>query len=232
MNLNSLRKDISKIANAKRAKVSQRFFKTAKGEYGEGDIFIGITVPDSRKLAKKYSSLSLKEVNTLLKSKVHEERLIGLLILIQIYNSSIKKEEIVDFYLNNTSSINNWDLVDLSADKILGDYLFDKNKKELYLLAKSKNLWERRISIVSTYYFIKNGRFQETLDIAEILLKDKEDLIQKATGWMLREIGKRDIQALESFLLKNYKAMPRTMLRYSIERFPEHKRKDYLNGKI
>ena len=222
------------MENKEKAKVLKRFFKTDKGEYGEGDIFLGLTVPESRKIAKKYSSLSLEEVKSLLESKIHEERLIALLILVNNYqksNENIKKE-IYNFYLKNTDKINNWDLVDLTADKIIGDYLLNNKKDILYKLAKSDNLWERRVSIISTFQFIKNNEFKDVLNIAEILLRDKHDLIHKAVGWMLREIGKRNLEALESFLNKHYRSMPRTMLRYAIEKFQEDKRQAYLKGEI
>ncbi len=233
MYLESLKEDIKKAANKKRAKVLQKFFKTGKGEYGEGDIFLGITVPETRKIAKKYINLDILSIDFLLNSRIHEERLLALLILVENYKKSNdeRKYQILDFYLKNTKKINNWDLVDLTADKILGDYLNDKPKDVLYNLARSSNLWERRIAIISTFYFIKNNQFDETLKIAEILLKDKHDLIQKAVGWMLREIGKRNQQTLKDFLKINYKNMPRTTLRYAIEKFPEEERLEYLKGK-
>ncbi len=234
MILKNLRIEILSMENKEKAKVLKRFFKTDKGEYGEGDIFLGLTVPESRKIAKKYSSLSLEEVKSLLESKIHEERLIALLILVNNYqksNENIKKE-IYNFYLKNTDKINNWDLVDLTADKIIGDYLLNNKKDILYKLAKSDNLWERRVSIISTFQFIKNNEFKDVLNIAEILLRDKHDLIHKAVGWMLREIGKRNLEALESFLNKHYRSMPRTMLRYAIEKFQEDKRQAYLKGEI
>jgi len=224
--LNKIKKEILNESDSKRAKILQGFFKTGKGEYGEGDIFIGLTVPKSRDIAKKFFNLELKYVKELLNSKLHEERLIGLLIL--VYNYPKDKKKIFEFYLENINKINNWDLVDLTADKIVGDYLIDKDKDLLYKLVLSNNLWERRISIVSTFNFIKNNKFEDTLKISEILLKDKHDLIHKAVGWMLREVGKRDQKVLEKFLLKHYKKMPRTMLRYAIERFDNSKREFYL----
>lgn len=224
--LNKIRKEILSKSNPEKAKVYQRFFKTGKGEYGEGDVFIGLTVPKSREIANKFFNLDLKDVKELLNSKIHEERLIGLIIL--VHNYPKEKKSIFDFYLENINRINNWDLVDLTADKIVGDYLIDKEKELLYTLVKSKSLWERRISIVSTFNFIRNNKFEDSLKISEILLKDKHDLIHKAAGWMLREIGKRDQKVLERFLLKHYKEMPRTMLRYAIERFDEDKRRFYL----
>lgn len=224
--LNNIKKEILSKSDSEKAKVYQRFFKTGIGEYGEGDVFVGLTVPKSREIAKKFFNLELKEVKELLNSKIHEERLIGLLIL--VYNYPKNKKKIFDFYLENTNRINNWDLVDLTADKIVGNYLIDKDKKLLYKLAKSGNLWERRISIVSTFHFIKNNKFEDSLKLSEILLKDNHDLIHKAAGWMLREIGKRDQEVLERFLLKHYTEMPRTMLRYAIERFDGDKRRFYL----
>ncbi len=238
MVLELIRNDIKKNSNPQKAKILQRFFKTGKGEYGEGDVFLGITVPESRKIAKKYVSISLDEITLLLQSKIHEERLISLLILVEKFNKADDKKQIFDFYLENTKYINNWDLVDLSADKIIGNFLFYFGKDYpiykilLTNLAKSTNLWERRIAIISTFHFIKNNQFEETLKIAELLLKDKHDLIHKAVGWMLREIGKKDQNIIESFLKENYKSMPRTMLRYAIEKLPEDKRKAYLKGEI
>ncbi len=235
-NLVFLKAEIKKSANPERAKISQRFFKTGKGEYGEGDIFIGITVPESRKIAKKYSDLEFEYISELLKSKIHEERLIALLILVDKFKKAKKNKseqrKIFEFYLTQSQYVNNWDLVDLSADKIVGEFLFNDDKQLLYYYAKSKNIWQRRIAMVSTYAFIKKRKFGETLAIAEILLKDEHDLIQKAVGWMLREIGKRNSQVLETFLQENYKSMPRTMLRYSIEKFPQEKRLKYLKGEI
>lgn len=234
MNLLSLRKEFGQLANKNKALVLQRFFKTGKGQYAEGDIFIGLTVPQSRIIAAKYKNLILATVKTLLKSKFHEERLIALLILINKFDKALEKEkeEIFNFYISNTKYINNWDLVDLSADKIVGEYLINKPKDILFKLAKSKNLWERRIAIVATYNFIKNKKYEDSLKIAEILLLDGHDLIQKAVGWMLREIGKQNKDVLIKFLAKYYKKMGRTTLRYSIERFPQDLRLKYLHGEV
>ena len=228
--LSKLKQDLQKLANPEKAKTLQRFFKTGKGEYGEGDVFLGITVPEQRKTAKKHSDLTFKDVQNLLSGKIHEHRLTALLILVVKYSTSDEtgKKEIVDFYLKNTKNINNWDLVDLSADKILGAYLIDKDKSILYKLVQSDNLWDRRIAIMATFHFIKNSQFKDTLKISGILLNDKHDLIHKAVGWMLREIGKRELATEEKFLKKYYKNMPRTMLRYATERFDENKRKFYL----
>ena len=230
--LNRLKKEIEEAKNPEQAKILQRFFKTGKGEYGEGDIFLGIKVPIQRKIAKGYTNLSFMDLQTLLNSKIHEERLIALIILTNKYQKSkkdfVKKRQIFEFYLKNTHNINNWDLVDLSAPNIVGDFSSTDGTEVIRFLAKSKNLWERRIAIVSTYAFIKNRIFGETLAIADMLLKDEHDLIHKAVGWMLREVGKRNQEVLEIFLKERYKTMPRTMLRYSIEKFPEEKRKSYL----
>lgn len=233
LNITDLKSEIKQKANPEKAKILQKFFKTGKGEYGEGDIFLGLTVPESRKLAIKYKALQLKDIEFLLKSKIHEERLIALQLLTYNYKKHPeKREEIFNFYLSNTLHINNWDLVDLSSHQIIGEYLLEKDKNLLYNLANSTNLWERRIAIISTFAFIRKNQFQDSLKIAEILLSDKHDLIHKAVGWMLREIGKKDNLILEQFLSKYYQQMPRTMLRYAIERFPEEKRKAYLNGNI
>ena len=228
--LNEIKHDLQKLANPKKAKILSGFFKTGKGQYGEGDIFLGITVPEQRKIAKKYTSLTLREIQELLSSDIHEHRLTALFVLIDKYkkSDSIGKKEIFEFYLNNTKKINNWDLIDLSAEKILGTYLLEKDKSILHTLAKSNNLWEKRIAILSTFQFIKNNKFEDTLKIAELLLDDNHDLIHKAVGWMLREIGKRNQAAEEQFLKKHCKEMPRTTLRYAIERFDENKRKLYL----
>lgn len=231
MNYLDIINDLQKLANRHKAKILQRFFKTGKGEYGEGDIFWGITVPQQRLLARKYQNLALAEIKKLLKSKIHELRLTGLLILtLQFPKAEIQyKKTIVDFYCQNIHYINNWDLVDLSAPNILGSWLIDKNKSLLYKLAKSKNLWEKRIAILSTYTFIKQNQFDETLKIASILLNNKHDLIHKAAGWMLREVGKRKMTLLEKFLDKYAQKMPRVMLRYAIEKMNPEKRNLYLS---
>jgi 3-methyladenine DNA glycosylase AlkD len=229
-----IQEEIKKLANPEKAKIYQRFFKTGKGEYGEGDIFLGLTVPQMREIAKTFSHLPLPKLQTLLDSKIHEERSISLLILIQKFKKSSEEEKsnIVNFYLKNTKNINNWDLVDMSAHKILGEFLKEKDKKTLYKLANSKNLWEKRISIISTFAFINQEKFEDSIRISEILLKDSHDLIHKAVGWVLREIGKKNLEVEENFLKSYYKEMPRTMLRYAIERFPEEKRQAYLKGEI
>ena len=222
-------------ANPEKVKVYQRFFKTGKGEYGEGDVFLGLAVPETRKIAKEFLHLSFEEIKKHLQSKYHEERLAALLILVERYKNTKEekiKKQIVNFYLDNAKFINNWDLVDLTADKILRDYLLNKEKNILCALAKSDNLWERRIAIISTFEFIKSKQFEDTFKISELLLNDNHDLIHKAVGWMLREAGKRDVNVLEYFLKTHYKKMSRIALRYATEKFPEEKRRRYLRGDI
>ncbi len=199
-------------------------------EYGEGDVFLGVYVPDVRRIARGYMHTSFEDVQALLQSPIHECRLVALLILAEKFKKATVEEQadICNFYLKNAKKVNNWDLVDLSAHCIVGEYLQDKKKDVLYDLAASDNLWERRISIVATFSFIKKNNFNETLKIAKILVHDKHDLIQKAVGWMLREVGKRDQRVEEQFLRKHYKTMPRTALRYASERFSEQKRKFYM----
>lgn len=229
-NITEIKKELLNLADKEKAELLQGFFKTGQGEYGEGDIFLGITVPEQRNVAKKYKDMDLNEIQELLNSKFHEHRLVALLILIEKYQKEDNKKQIVDFYLKNTRNINNWDLVDLSAHKLLGDYLLGRERSILYKLAKSDDLWEKRISVISTFAFINKNQPEDSFKIAEILLNDKHDLIHKAVGWMLREVGKRigeDVE--EKFLKKHYKEMPRTMLRYAIERFSEEKRKFYMS---
>jgi 3-methyladenine DNA glycosylase AlkD len=226
----SLIKDLNEHADPIKAEKLQGFFKTGKGEYGEGDVFLGISVPEQRKIAKKYRTLDLDEVNSLLNSEKHEHRLVALLIMVDQFSNSDedKRRKIVSLYLDNTKFVNNWDLVDLSAHKILGEYYWDKPKDLLYRLAESDSLWERRISVISTFAYIRRGSFDESLKMAEKLVNDDHDLIHKAVGWMLREVGKRDQAKEEEFLMKHYKTMPRTMLRYAIEKFDADKRKFYM----
>ncbi len=232
--IEKIKKELWRMADPKRAAISQRYFKTGKGEYAEGDIFLGVAVPIQRALVKKYcKDFSTRGAAVLLKSAYHEERMSALLILVAKFQKADEKEkrEIFDLYLANTKFINNWDLVDISADKIVGAYLGGKDKKILFKLSKSKNLWERRIAMLSTFCFIKNGDCRIALEVAKMLLGDKEDLIHKAVGWMLREIGKNCGQTIEEeFLKKHCKTMPRTMLRYAIEHFDESKRGYYLTG--
>ena len=197
-------KELKKASSPEKAKLLSRFFKTGKEEYGEGDKFIGVVVPEIRKIAKKHLHLSLNEIEKHLHSKVHEERLVALLILVEKFKKSNEKEkkEIFDFYLKNTKYINNWDLIDLTAPTIVGLYLLNKDKKILYYMSTSESIWEKRISIMSTFCFIKCSKFEDSFNISEILINDKHDLIHKAVGWMLREIGKKNLEAEEKFLKK------------------------------
>ncbi len=229
--VNKIRTELRGWGSKHKAAVLAGFFKTGPGEYAEGDRFIGVQVPRIRSIAKKHVSLSLEELSDLIASPIHEERLLALLVLIARFEKTGESErnKIVRFYLKNTRYINNWDLVDLSAHQILGAFLRGRNKKILYRLARSVNFWERRIAIVATFEFIKHFEFADTFKIAGILLKDKEDLIHKAVGWMLREAGKRDQQKEEKFLKKSALAMPRTALRYAIERFSQKERRYYLS---
>src|SRR3989338_6496725 len=233
--LKKIREDLKSRANKQKAIILSSFFKTGKGKYGYGDKFLGVTVPESRKVAKQYTNLKFADIKKLLISEFHEERLVALLILTEIYRKEPKeaKKKIVNFYLDNASKVNNWDLVDLTAHQILGDYILNhepKLIKILYKLVRSGNLWERRIAIVSTFAFIRANKFKETFKIAELLMHDKHDLIHKAVGWMLREAGKRNQQELEKFLNKYYRKMPRTMLRYAIERLSDEKKKFFLSN--
>jgi 3-methyladenine DNA glycosylase AlkD len=230
--MEDIRTKLESLADPERAKKLASFFKTKKGEYGEGDVFMGIVFSDLKNLAREHREISLFDLKKLLKSKIHEKRSLALAILVDKYRREDNKKKIVDFYLKNLESINNWDLVDGSAYKILGDYLINRDKKILYQLAQSNNLWKKRIAIVSSFAFIRIKQFEDCLKISKILLRDKHDLIHKAVGWMLREVGKRDLKIEEKFLKKHYKKMPRTMLRYSIERFEEKKRKAYIEGRI
>ena len=230
--------DISRLVQARgdkeSAHVLQRFFKTAPGEYVAGDVFFGLRVPVLRQLAKEYQALPLAETVRLLRSPIHEERLLALLMLVQAYKhgEAALQGRIFKQYLQNTRFINNWDLVDVSAEHIVGAYLRSRPRSRLQTLAVSGLLWERRIAIMATFHYIKHGEFAETLRIAKLLLRDPEDLIHKSAGWMLREIGKRDRPAEEAFLKAHYRRMPRTMLRYAIEKFPEKLRQRYLRGTI
>ena len=249
------RKALRAVADPARAKILRRFFKTGKGEYGEGDVFLGVTVPETRVIARKHCDLSLHDISLFLKSKIHEERLLALLILVQKFERGEEQDRktIFQFYLSHIAFVNNWDLVDLSAPKIVGACLYkhshilppsrkatdgrSKNVRMswgrvLWRLARSKNLWERRIAIVATYYFIQRQRFDATLMVARLLFRDKHDLIHKAAGWMLREVGKRDRAVEEKFLRAHYRQMPRIMLRYAIERFPQKRRMLYLQSRI
>jgi 3-methyladenine DNA glycosylase AlkD len=224
---------LSSLANSHSAAFLQSFFKTGPGQYGEGDRFRGIRVPVIRKHAKEYQAMTLAESQKLLRSPYHEDRLLALLILVRAYETGddAAKRKVFNLYLKNARFINNWDLVDTSAPQIVGGFLWDKDRDALYRLARSSNLWQRRMAIIATFYFIKRGDFKDTLKVAALLLDDTEDLIHKAVGWMLREVGKRDRQAEELFLNKHCRRMPRVMLRYAIEKFPEPKRRRYLEGR-
>lgn len=228
--LEQLRGDLKLVSSPKKAKASAWFFKTGPGQYGEGDVFVGVTVPEQRVIARKYKDLELPAIKKLLLGNVHEERLVALFILVSQYKSGtdVQKKEVYDFYMKNKSRVNNWDLVDSSAPYIVGDYLLNRDKSILYDLAKSDNLWGRRIAIVSTLRFIAAGKFADTLKLCEVLNNVQHDLIHKACGWMLREVGKRNIRVLENYLDKNSKTMPRTALRYAIERMEPEKRYYYM----
>ncbi len=233
--LDDLRAGMRRQADPVKATGLARFFKTGKGQYGEGDVFLGIKVPVLRALVKQHrDAATLDTVAQLLASKYHEERLFALLLLVQIHQrgDSAQQQAAFDLYLGSTPRINNWDLVDLSAQYIAGRHLEDKPRKVLHQLARSTLLWERRIAIISTHHFIRRNDFADTLKIAKTLLHDEHDLMHKAVGWMLREVGKRDLAVEEEFLQQHYRDMPRTMLRYAIERFPENKRQNYLHGKV
>jgi len=231
--LESLRKDLRKFERPEKAKALQWFFKTGKGEYAEGDRFLGLKTDETRLMARRYLDIRYEDIRELLKSKIHEERACAVMILVRRFEKArlpAEKKEIFDFYLKNLKGINNWDLVDISAPKIIGRYLWESGESRsfLYDFARRANLWKRRIAIMSTFWFIREKDFKDSLKIAGILLQDKHDLIHKAVGWMLREIGNRNLEVEESFLKEHYKKMPRTMLRYAIEKFPEEKRLKYL----
>lgn len=232
----TIQNDLEKLQNPEKAKQMQRFFKTGKGEYGEGDVFLGISVPSQRKIATKYKAVvSLDDIHVLMNSNIHEHRLTAIYLLIHLYNqrkSDTDKKEIVDFYLNHTYAINNWDIVDSSAHKILGPWLYNKDKSILFKLAESNDLWEQRISMIACFHDIKKREYQTTLKIADLLLHHKHDLIHKAVGWMLKEISKLDLQVTDDFLKTRYQTMPRTCLRYAIEKFPEDRRQAFLKGDI
>ena len=227
--------EIRALANKERANHSKKFFKTGKGEYGYGDIFLGVRVPKIRLIAKKNIDISITDMKTLIKSKYHEERLLGLIILVNKYSKSKDekdRDQLYNIYISSFKYVNNWDLVDVTCAHVIGKHLLNKDRSILYTWAKSNDLWTKRIAIVSTHCFIRKNDLQETFKIAKILLNDEHDLIHKAVGWMLREAGKKDMEKEEIFLKKHYKTMPRTMLRYAIERFPEPKRQKYLKGTI
>ena len=234
LTLAAIRRQLRKLARPQSVPILRRFFKTGRGEYGEGDVFIGVKVPGVRTVCRECSEVSLPTVKKLLRSRVHEERLLALLILVQAFKSAseVERRRIYKLYLANTAFINNWDLVDASASQIVGAYLYARSKSPLTKLARSKLLWERRIAIIATFDYIRRLEFDETFRIADLLLHDEHDLIHKAVGWLLREIGKRDGAVEREFLSTRYKTMPRTMLRYAIERFPDVERRRYLAGQI
>ncbi len=229
------RGEIRELANKEIAQHSLRFFKTDKGEYGHGDLFLGVRAPKIRLIAKKHIDISITDMKTLIQSKYHEERFLGLIIIVNKYAKTKDKKnrnQLYKIYVSSFKYINNWNLVDVTCPHVTGKHLIDKDRTILYKWAKSEDLWTKRIAMVSTFSFIRKNDLEDTFKIAEILLQDKHDLIHKAVGWMLREAGKRDIKKEEAFLKKHYKTMPRTMLRYSIEKFPETKRQKYLKGTI
>lgn len=234
--MNPVKKELKKIANKKIAEHSQRFFKTGKGEYGAGDVFIGVRVPDQRKIAKKFTEIPMKDVTELVKSKIHEERLTGLIILVNKYkmaekaNDEKQQDKIYSYYVRYFKYVNNWDLVDVTCPHVIGAYLLNRDRKVLYKWAVSDHLWTKRIAIVSNWWFIRKGDLKDVFSISELLLNDDHDLIHKAVGWMLREAWKKDVKKTESFLKKHYKKMPRTMLRYAIEKMTEAKRQRFLKG--
>ncbi len=235
LSLKELRQKLRSHANPAKAEVYKRFFKTGKGQYGHGDRFIGLTVPLQRSLAKQFVHLGLTDIDALLQSPIHEERLTALLILVAQYKKAPQRQRkvIFEFYLNRSARVNNWDLVDLSAYHIVGAHLEGQPHDILFKLARSKNLWKRRIAIVASFHNITRGKSEPTLILAAMLLKDKEELIHKAVGWMLREVGKRvGRDVLEDFLCRNYKHMPRVMLRYAIERLPLERRIAYLKAEL
>jgi 3-methyladenine DNA glycosylase AlkD len=234
LTLSLIRKRLHDRADASRVPILQSFFKTGPGQYAEGDVFVGVTVPQLRQVCLQCRDAALDDIKALLQSSVHEERLLALLLLVDRFTRGTEAEQraIYRFYLAHTRHINNWDLVDSSAPQIVGAHLFERSRAPLTRLARSRSLWERRIAIVATHYFIRQGDLADTFRIADLLLQDSHDLIHKAVGWMLREAGKRDVGAERAYLQTRYSRMPRTMLRYAIERFPPDERKRYLLGAI
>lgn len=230
----TLTETLQQLADPGIAEHSQRFFKTGPGEYGEGDRFLGIRVPEQRKVAGTFRNLSLDELESLLQSEWHEVRLTALFILVLQYQNgdAAQRETIFHFYIRNLDRVNNWDLVDSSAGHIAGHHLIDKDRSLLFDLAESENIWKRRVAIIATGAFIRHEDLEDTFRISEMLLNDPQDLIHKAVGWMIRETGKKDREAMEAFLLRHYRQMPRTMLRYSIEHLPKERRKEYLEGTV
>jgi 3-methyladenine DNA glycosylase AlkD len=234
MNARTAINRLEQLADADTARVARGFMKTGPGEYGEGDVFIGVKAEPLRRLAREFEQLPLLEIAKLLESPVHESRSLALLILVRAFGKAdpAGRRDIHHFYLRNTARVNSWDLVDVSAEHLVGGFLAEGKRGLLDRLARSKSLWERRIAIVATYYFIKREEFADTQRIAALLRDDQEDLIHKAVGWMLREMGKRDVGALEGYLAEHYRHMPRTMLRYAIERFSQERRQQYLKGEV
>jgi len=236
MTANDIRQELKDLANPQKAFILQGFFKTGPGQYGEGDIFWGIQVPKTRELVKKYQKMPLSEIAVLMTDPIHEVRMAGGFLLVECYKHADEKgkKACYDFYIRNATCFNNWDLVDLTCHHIVGAWLWDKDRKPLYKLASGENLWEQRIAIISTFHFLRKGDFNDTFELAKMLLNHKHDLIHKAVGWMLREVGKRNPLAETEFLLENtrYTQMPRTMLRYAIEKYPEKQRQAFLKGEM
>lgn len=232
MTAQEIAKLLGKLADPERAGHSARYFKTGPGEYGEGDRFLGIRVPELRAQVKKCGAVALADIQALLMSEFHEVRLFALLLLVRQFTRGDAQAQaaIFDLYLKHTHRINNWDLVDSSASQIVGAYLASRDRRLLYKLAESASVWERRIAVIATFHFIRNNQFDDALKLAGMLLDDEADLMHKAVGWMLREIGKRDAAVEKAFLRAHCKIMPRTMLRYAIEKFPDKERKKYLSG--
>jgi 3-methyladenine DNA glycosylase AlkD len=232
--LAALRAELRRLADPRQAKNLQWFFKTGRGEYGEGDVFLGLRVPDLRRLAKIHRDLPTAAVRGLLASRFHEERMLALFILVLRYDrgDEAEREAVFRLYLASRRRVNNWDLVDCSAPHIVGRHLLDRDRRLLYRLARSRSLWERRIAVLATFWLVREGQFTDSLRLAEFLLADREDLIHKATGWMLREVGNRDREAAARFLRRHCRTMPRTMLRYAIEKLPEAERRRYLAGRV
>jgi len=231
--LQAIKQELQALADPQTAQHSQRFFKTGKGEYGEGDIFLGIRVPVIRQLAKKHQQLPLDKIESLLHSNFHEQRLLALIMMVNLYKKSdtSTQQQIFNSYINNVQYINNWDLIDTTTPHIIGAYLFDKNRQILFDYAKSDNLWQRRIAVLACFYFIQLEDFSDFIKIAEMLVDDQQDLIHKAVGWMLREAAKRQLSITMNFLDQYAASMPRTMLRYALERFPADLKKEYMAKK-
>lgn len=234
MSIAALKRELREKVDLKRRQFSPQFFKATPGGYGEGDRFLGVPVPHQRKVARKFHELELEKIEKLVQSPYHEERLTALIILTLRFEKSNESEKLkcVRLYKRNLKSVNNWDLVDTSAHKILGPYYLNRSRQQLYKWARSNDLWKKRIAVITTFHFIANNDFVDTFKICEILLHDDHDLIHKAVGWALREVGNRDLRQEEKFLQRHYKSMPRTALRYAIEKLPERRRQQYLKGRI